>query len=136
MRSIIPLILLACLFCGIPFAQTAKRNSSRPARPLTAQPSVIPCRTKDSSNKDLFVMTLGDVKPSIADGTYDLTRDQVKHNDGSVIDNYYRKTLGLKYFKSIDKTIFPLPPSGWCSWYYYYQDISDKEVERNAKWIA
>ncbi len=135
MRSIIPVILLAGLLCGVPFAQTAKRNSAQPTKSVAA-PSVIPCRTKDGNNKDLFVMTLGDVKPTIADGTYDLTRDQVKHNDGSVIDNYYRNTLGLKYFKPIDKSIFPLPPSGWCSWYYYYQDISDKEVERNAKWIA
>ncbi|MGH9880525.1 MAG: NPCBM/NEW2 domain-containing protein, partial [Pyrinomonadaceae bacterium] len=39
-------------------------------------------------------------------------------------------------FKPIDKSTFPLPPSGWCSWYFYYQEINEDEVKRNAKWIA
>ena len=30
----------------------------------------------------------------------------------------------------------PLPPSGWCSWYFYYQEINEDEVKRNADWIA
>jgi hypothetical protein len=29
-----------------------------------------------------------------------------------------------------------LPPSGWCSWYFYYQEIGEDEVKRNADWIA
>jgi hypothetical protein len=81
-------------------------------------------------------MTLGDVTPVIADGVYDPLKDEVRLKDGSVKSNYYRDTLGVKYFKPVDKSKFPLPPSGWCSWYYYYQEINETEIKRNAKWIA
>src|SRR5207253_4401103 len=47
-----------------------------------------------------------------------------------------REKLGVKYFKAIDKTNFTLPPSGWCTWYYYYQQINETEVKQNARWIA
>jgi hypothetical protein len=56
--------------------------------------------------------------------------------DGSVIANYYRDKFGVKYFQPIDKTNFPLPPSGWCTWYYYYQQINENEVKQNARWIS
>jgi hypothetical protein len=93
-------------------------------------------RIKDGNNKDVMVMTLGDVHPTIADGSFDPARDEVKLNDGSTIKNYYHDVLKIKYFRPIDKTRFPLPPSGWCSWYFYYQEINEDEVKRNADWIA
>jgi hypothetical protein len=46
------------------------------------------------------------------------------------------ETLGIKFFSPIDKSVFPLPPSGWCSWYFYYQEIDENEIKQNAKWIA
>ncbi len=99
-------------------------------------PYPFPCRIHEGANKDLFIMTLGDVKTPLADGVFDPVKDQVTLNDGTVIKNYYRDSLGIKFFKPIDKSEFPLPPSGWCSWYYYYQEINAKEIERNAEWIA
>lgn len=81
-------------------------------------------------------MTLGDVNPSIADGTFDPVKDEMRLRDGRVLTHYYRDTLNIKYFQPIDKTHFPLPPSGWCSWYFYYQEINQDEVKRNAAWIA
>ncbi len=99
-------------------------------------PHLIPCRIHEGANKDLFVMTLGNVKTSLADGMFNPVKDEVILNDGTVIENYYRDSLGIKFYKPIDKSVFPLPPSGWCSWYYYYQDVDEKEIERNAKWIA
>jgi hypothetical protein len=81
-------------------------------------------------------MTLGDVHPSIADGTFDPAKDEVRLKDGTTLKNYYRDTLKIKYFQPIDKTRFALPPSGWCSWYFYYQEINEDEVKRNANWIA
>ncbi len=99
-------------------------------------PHMIPCRIHEGSNPDLFVMTLGDVKTPLADGMFNPAKDEVILNDGTVIKNYYRDSLGIKYYKPIDKTRFQLPPSGWCSWYYYYQDVNEKEIERNAKWVA
>jgi alpha-galactosidase len=79
---------------------------------------------------------LGTVSTPIADGTFDPVQDTVTLRDGSVMRNYYRDTLGVKYYRPIDKSIFPLPPSGLCTWYYYYQDINEEEVRRNARWIA
>ena len=99
-------------------------------------PYPIPARIGDGTNKDLFVMTLGEVQTPIADGTFDPVKDEIRLKDGRVLSNYYRDSLGVKYYKPIDKTIFPLPPSGLCTWYYYYQDINENEVKWNTDWIA
>jgi len=81
-------------------------------------------------------MTLGDVKTSIAQGTFNPMTDEVRLNDGRLLKNYYRDSLGVKFFTAIDKSVFPLPPSGWCSWYYYYQEIDEAEILRNARWLS
>ena len=83
-----------------------------------------------------MVMTLGDVSPSIADGVFDPAKDELRLKDGTVLKNYYRDTLKIKYFQPIDKSRFPLPPSGWCSWYFFYQEINEDEIKLIAKWIA
>src|ERR1043166_3382850 len=99
-------------------------------------PHTVPLRVRDGNNRDLFVMTLGDVETSLADGVFDPQTDQVTLKDGNVIQNYDAGTLGVKYFKPIDKSRFALPPSGWCTWYYYYQQVNESEVKQNAQWIA
>lgn len=99
-------------------------------------PHPIPARIRDGRNKDLMVMTLGVVNPSIADGTFDPVKDELRLRDGAVVNNYFRDTLKIKYFHAIDKTRFPLPPSGWCSWYFFYQEIDETEIKLTAKWIA
>jgi hypothetical protein len=83
-----------------------------------------------------MVMTLGDVSTPLADGVFDPVKDELRLNDGTVKRNYFRDTLKIKYFHPIDKTQFPLPPSGWCSWYFFYQEIDENEIKLNAKWIA
>ena len=105
-------------------------------KPGSPWPHEIPARTRDSANKDLFVMVLGDVKTPIADAVFDPVKDELRRTDGSVASDYYKKTLGIKFFAPIDKSVFPLPPSGWCSWYFYYQEIDENEIKQNAKWIA
>jgi len=95
-----------------------------------------PARIHDGANKDLMVMTLGDVSTTIADGIFDPAKDELRLKDGTVLRNYFRDTLKINYFQPIDKTRFPLPPSGWCSWYFYYQEINEDEIKLNAKWIA
>jgi hypothetical protein len=95
-----------------------------------------PARTKDGGNKNLFVMTLGNVETPLADGVFNPEKDEIRLKDGTVKTNYYKDVLGIKYFKPIDKSKFPLPPSGWCSWYFYYQEISEDEIKLNARWIA
>jgi hypothetical protein len=143
MRCLLCFFTTLVLSCGIQWAQTPVPKQASPqaqpaakAEPARAWPHPIPARIRDGSNKDLFIMTLGDVKTDIADGIYDPSKDEVTLKDGSVMKNYYRDTLKVKFFKPIDKTIFPLPPSGLCTWYYYYQDVNENEVKRNADWIA
>lgn len=99
-------------------------------------PKAGPCRIQDGRNPDLFVMTLGDVATPIAQGSYDPATDTVTLSDGAVKPHYFRDTLGITYFHPMDKSIFPVPPSGFCTWYYYYQDVNENEVIHNARWIA
>ena len=99
-------------------------------------PRVIPCRVADGTNRDLLVMTLGNVETPVADGVFDPIKDQITLNNGAVISNYYRDTLGVKFYQPLDKSRFPAPPSGWCTWYYYYNRINEAEVKGNARWIA
>jgi hypothetical protein len=102
----------------------------------TAWPNPIPCRIQNSENPDLFVMTLGNVQTPLAQGMFDPIKDQVTLKDGDTKDNYYRDVLGVKNYQPLDKTRFPLPPSGWCTWYYYYNRINENEVKLNADWIS
>jgi len=95
----------------------------------------IPCRISGKESSILF-MTLGNVKTSVAEGKYYPERDLVVLKDGKKNENYYKNNLGVKYFKPIDKSVFKEPPSGWCSWYFYYQEINANEILKNAKWMA
>jgi len=104
--------------------------------PVTAWPRTIPARVSDSGNRDLFVMTLGEVSTSLSQGMYDPVSDRLTLKTGGTLEHYYRDSLGIKYYQPMDKTIFPLPPSGMCTWYYYYQHITEKEVMLNADWIS
>lgn len=122
MKSIVLVALCVALLVSCVSAQT--------------WPHPIPARVRDGGNKDLMVMTLGDVSPSIADGVFDPAKDELRLKDGTVLKNYFRDTLKIKYFQPIDKSRFPLPPSGWCSWYFFYQEINEGEIKLIAKWIA
>lgn len=122
-------LLLPGLWTETPAAQT-------PPNPDRVWPYPIPCRIQDGANPDLLVMTLGPVSTPLAQGIFDPQQDEVTLNDGTVRSNYYRDVLGVKFYRPLDKSRFPLPPSGWCSWYYYYNRINETEVQRNAAWLA
>jgi NPCBM/NEW2 domain/Melibiase/Alpha galactosidase C-terminal beta sandwich domain len=142
MKLAIWLLSIVSLLSVITLAQT--RMVSTPGAPADrtrtvakkSWPYPIPLRVRDGANRDLMVMTLGDVETPLADGIYDPATDLVTLKDGTVTSNYYRDKMGIKYFTPIDKSNFPLPPSGWCTWYYYYQQINESEVKQNARWIA
>ena len=102
----------------------------------TPWPRPVPARIGEGSNPKLMVLTLGEVETPLADGLFDPLADSMTLDDGRVIDNYYRNELGIRFFAPFDKSRFPLPPSGWCSWYYYYKDISPEEIETNARWLS
>jgi len=126
-------MLIIIVGCGTE-QKTAVTN--QPGTPSTAWPQPIPCRIQDGADPDLFVMTLGDVQTPLAQGMFDPVKDQVRLDDGTVKEHYYKDTLGIQTYAPLDKLRFPLPPSGWCSWYFYYSRINEDEVKLNAEWIA
>ena len=129
-------ILILCFGILVQIGCT-QTNSNKGARPSAASwPSPIPCRIQNGPNPDVFLMALGDVRTPLADGRFDPARDLVTLGGGREIPNYFKDKLGVKYFRPIDKSVFPLPPSGWCSWYYYYQEVSQDVIEKNAAWLA
>ena len=129
MKYIVPFVVLLNIVGGLVEAQM-------PAVTGRAWPKVIACRIQDDTNLDLFVMTLGDVKTPIAGGVFDPVKDEVTLRDNTVISNYYRDVRGIKFYQPLDKSHFPAPPSGWCTWYYYYNRVTEAEVKSNAVWIA
>ncbi|HET7746450.1 MAG TPA: NPCBM/NEW2 domain-containing protein [Vicinamibacteria bacterium] len=106
------------------------------AGPVTPWPRPIPARLRPPGRDEVLVTTLGEVETPLAEGTFDPVADRLTLKDGRVIEHYYRDTLKVPFYAPVDKTIFRVPPSGWCSWYYYYQEISSDEILANARWIA
>ncbi|MDX9930847.1 MAG: alpha-galactosidase [Bacteroidales bacterium] len=137
MKKLLSILLTGIIVAGIIGCSSGSQDiSAGKQNDARKWPHPIPARIKDGPNTDLFVMTLGDVSTPLADGIFDPATDEVRLNDGRVISNYYRDTLRIEFYQPIDKSVFPLPPSGFCTWYYYYQHITDREVRLNAKWIA
>ncbi|MHC5112102.1 MAG: NPCBM/NEW2 domain-containing protein [Planctomycetota bacterium] len=114
----------------------AKPFHTEIAGPVSDWPRLIPMRMEPAGRDELTVATLGNVSTPLADGTFDPVHDRVTLANGTIIPDYYKKQLDVPFFTPLDKSIFPVPPSGWCSWYYYYQEITAEEVLANARWIA
>jgi hypothetical protein len=133
MINIIHRPFFVALFFALSAAEISPAQETKGA---SSWPHPIPCRIHDGANPDLFVMTLGDIDTPLADGVFDPVKDSVTVKDGTVRTNYYRDVLGVKFYAPLDKSRYSRPPSGWCSWYYYYNRITADEVKRNAEWIA
>jgi len=70
-----------------------------------------------------------------ASGVWHLTADQL--DAIRVEHDVYKVGRKLKWFTSYpSKQTFPRAAAGWCSWYYYYQGISEEEVMKNTEWLA
>jgi len=142
-RLALPAIVLAIAgatlqtFREVPaMTQDGAIRSTSAAGPVTEWPRPIPVRLKPDGRDHLLVTTLGEVITTLADGTFDPVLDRVATSGGRVIEDYYKNELDIAYYQPIDKTTFRVPPSGWCSWYYYYQEIDSDEILANARWIA
>ena len=72
----------------------------------------------------------------LAQGVYHPNADRLELKGGEVFERYFRDRLGIRYFAPLDKERHPLPPAGWCSWYYYYRQITPEETRRNAERLA
>jgi hypothetical protein len=103
---------------------------------VTTWPRPVPVRLKPEGRDEILFATLGEVSTPLANGTFDPVADRVTTTDGRTINGYYKDSLEVPFYAPIDKSRFATPPSGWCSWYYYYQEITPEEVIANARWIA
>lgn len=121
---------------GADLVDNARALHDVDAGPVSRWPAPIPARTQPPPRDELFVMTLGPVQTPLADATFDPAADRLTRHDGTVIEHYFRDRLGVEHYAPIDKSVFAVPPSGWCSWYNYYQEITPEEVLHNARWIA
>jgi hypothetical protein len=126
--SYLPLLFI-CIFGWRTDVQAQSNSHNASIAPF-------PCRIHDSDNSDLFITTLGDVRTPLAQGVFDPEMDRVNLNGGTAIDDYYKDSLGIKFYAPIDKSVFATPPSGWCSWYYYYQEFTENDIKENARWLA
>lgn len=45
---------------------------------------------------------------------------------GQTIPAHFKTRLGIKYYSPINKSIFKTAPVGWCSWYSYYQELTEE----------
>lgn len=53
------------------------------------------------------------------------------------VEHFVRDMRGIAHHeRRLDRANFPRPPSGWCSWYHYYQELNEEEVVRNAEWMS
>jgi hypothetical protein len=50
--------------------------------------------------------------------------------------DFMKTERGLKWFRPLDKSVFSRAPAGWCSWYIYWQGVTEEEVIKNTDWIA
>ena len=54
----------------------------------------------------------------------------------AVVPDYYTKSLGVPYFVPFDDSHFSRPPMVWSSWPSYYDQVKERDIVRNADWIA
>lgn len=131
------LLLAASLLpdAALPAGREADAAASL-AGPVTPWPRPIPVRLKPAGRDEMLVTTLGIVDTPLADGVFDPVADRVTTNDGRKLERYFKDTLEIPFYEPLDKSRFPLPPSGWCSWYYYFKVLTPEEVLANARWVA
>ncbi len=106
-----------------------------PRRPRP--PRLLPARVDAAAaGSRLFLITLGDVETPLAPDRYDPSRDRLVRASGGAVDHYLRDVRGLRFYSPADPARFSAPPCGWCSWYFYYQDVDAVRILRNARWMA
>jgi hypothetical protein len=70
------------------------------------------------------------------DGRLDVTIPVPGNALVRVIPDYFVKTLGVPFYVPFDDSVFPRPPTIWCSWTSYYAEVKEDDIVRNADWIA
>jgi hypothetical protein len=101
----------------------------------TAWPHSFPCRVNNGKSPHVLFLTLGSVSTPVAQGMYDPLGDLVTLNSGTVYRHYFRDVLGIPNYKPIDKSSFPLPPTGWTSWTAYRYSMNEDTIRKVADFL-
>jgi len=124
------------------------------------------CRVDPAANPDIVQLAIGRVESARCDAVYSPTADlaiqfvpaSVPPAQAASLElrwkgdryhlsaggpfavrlhpNYMKTERGLKWFKPLDRNAFGRAPAGWCSWYVYWQNITEDETIKNTDWLA
>lgn len=116
----------------------------------------LPCRLSSNDDESVYQVRSGNGLPPKVDSLFELNTDTALELNGFTLqksDNDFLitaknqemvrlwlrkdvvKRLGVPEFSPLDREYFPAAPTGWCSWYSYYQNITFKEWARNVLWL-
>jgi len=123
----------------------------------------VACRVAPGKDRDVVQLGIGPATSLLCNALYSPSRDEalVFRGDGlslepvldrgkgrgfevscagpltvTVLRDFMRVHRGLPWYREMDRRVFAAPPSGWCSWYYYYLKIDEAEVVKNTDWLA
>ncbi|MBC7289340.1 MAG: hypothetical protein H5T86_15130, partial [Armatimonadetes bacterium] len=130
------------------------RNTGRIRGRVAMPPDAYPCRLAPAENLDVVQLRIGRVESLLANAMYSpetdlaveflgdkvvLSRDQkgyVLNAEGplkvNVIPDFMKTQRGVKWYKPITHSAFKRAPAGWCSWYIYWQGVTEEEVVKNT----
>lgn len=137
------------------------RIDLEPEISLTANPSwgrnPFLCRLNSARDERIYHVRSGESLSPAANSLYDPHLDQGLELDGfRFVDGSHNLTVtasgkdmvriwirrdvikkqGINYFTPLNREEFVAAPTGWCSWYSYYQNITANEWEKNVIWLA
>ncbi len=134
------------------------RNPGRITADIVRDPDAFLCRLDPQPNQDVVQMSIGRVESLRCNALYNPYTDTGIVFDGAnvvlnwrknryavsadgpltvrALPDVYKAGRGLKWHKPLDKSVFRRAPAGWCSWYIYYQNVTEEEVVRNTDWLA
>ena len=121
-------------------------------------PDAFLCRLTPGQRTDVVQLSIGDVESRLCDALFSPKADLGLSFTGKGVrlqrtgtgawtvtaTSLERVTVeqgvyvnrGIKYYTPLDKSVFKRAPAGWCSWYEYYQGISEDAIVANVKWLA
>lgn len=136
----------------------AVRCSGRFRAEVTAPPDAFLCRLEPAANRDVVQLSIGRVESLRCNALFSPQEDLGMSFEGPraalywrqghwllsargpltvrLIPDFLKTRRGLKWYRPLDKTLFRRAPAGWCSWYVYYQGVTQDEVLKNTDWLV
>lgn len=116
----------------------------------------IACRLSSPRDEKVYQVATGRGISPKADSLYDASLDLALEMNGCKLFNVEKgykirvenqemvrfwlrknviKRLGIEYYSPLNRESFQAAPTGWCSWYSYYQKITANEWKKNVLWL-